>query len=255
VYLLLIVEILYMTVWHSEGMARWVILLHMCRALRLFVYIGPLQQLFVIIRQLIPTFRQTLMILLVVYYIFSVIGRWCFGGLIYTTNPALAGSGFAEGLYWSLTFNDILSGMITLFLVMLVNNWYIVADGYMLTSGTIWCGVFFFVWYVVANFIMINIVVAVILDGTGVVSGMIEKEKEEQHDKGIATAEMLQNVAGDHSAQYMLRQILDEEDDVFADSGAGGSQSMALGHSPSTASRRDSSSEKTPTKARRVTIL
>merc|ERR1719395_36313 len=117
------------------------------------------------------------MILLVVYYIFSVIGGWCFGGLIYTTNPALAGTGFAEGLYWSLTFNDILSGMITLFLVMLVNNWYIVADGYMLASGTIWCGIFFFAWYVIANFVMINIVVAVILDGTGVVSGQLAKAK------------------------------------------------------------------------------
>merc|ERR1719174_865529 len=45
VYLLLLVEICYMTmsraddIGHSEALARTVILLHMCRALRLFVYI------------------------------------------------------------------------------------------------------------------------------------------------------------------------------------------------------------------------
>lgn len=217
VYALLAIEVLYMTLWHTEGMARAVILLHMCRTLRLFVYIGPLQQLFIIVRQLIPTFWQVLMILLIVYYIFAVMGQWCFGGLIYTSNPALAGTGFAQGLYWSLTFNDLVSGMVTLFLTMLVNNWYIVADGYMLTSGTIWCGIYFFAWYVVANFVMINIVVAVILDGTGVVSAQQDKA---QGKKGgdmhrVTSAELLQSAAGDHSAAFMMRQILEEEDHAF----------------------------------------
>jgi len=217
VYGLMIVELLYIGVWQTDGMARAVILLHMARALRLFVYIGPLQKLFVIIKQLIPTFWQVLMILLVVYYIFAVIGQWAFGGLIYTTNPALANTNFSQGLYWSLTFNDVVSGMVTLFLVMLVNNWYMVADGYMLTSGSIWCGIFFFAWYVVANFIMINIVIAVILDGTGIVSAQLAKaEEESKSHKRITSAELIQSASGDHSAAFMMRQILEEEDDVFA---------------------------------------
>lgn len=216
VYTLFIVEILYMTVWTTDGMARTIILLHMARALRLFVYVGPLQQLFVIIKQLIPTFWQVLMILLVVYYIFSVIGQWCFGGLIYTSNPALAHTNFSQGLYWSLTFNDVVSGMVTLFLIMLVNNWFMVADGYLLTSGTVWCGVFFFAWYVVANFIMINIVIAVILDGTGIVSAQLAKaEEEKKNTKRITSADLIQSAAGDHSAAFMMRQILEEEDAGF----------------------------------------
>jgi hypothetical protein len=228
VYALLIVELLYMSLWNTDGMARAVILLHMARALRLFVYIEPLQQLFIIIRQLIPTFWQVLMILMVVYYVFAVIGQWCFGGLIYTTNPALANTNFSEGLYWSLTFNDIVSSMVTLFLLMLVNNWYMVADGYMLASGSIWCGIFFFAWYVVSNFVMINIVVAVILDGTGVVSAQLAKGADGQKSKREVTSqELIQGAAGDHSAEFMMRQILDEEEVFIGADQAAGSDSDA----------------------------
>jgi len=225
VYSLMICEILYMSVLTTDGMARIVILLHMARAVRLLVYVGPLAQLFVIIKQLIPTFSQVLMILLIVFYIFSVIGQWCYGGIIYTSNPVLQNTNFSEGLYWALTFNDICSGMVTLFLIMLVNNWFMVADGYLLASGSIWCGVFFFAWYVVANFIMINIVVAVILDGTGIVSAQMAKDEEEKKANPNSTPEaLIQGAAGDLSAAFMMRSILGEEEDEVALAKGSGSE-------------------------------
>jgi hypothetical protein len=60
-------------------------------------------------------------------------GLALFGGKV-TTNPGAAdyitlqgtdfGGGGATAGYWACSFNDMLSGMVTLFYVLLVNNWY-----------------------------------------------------------------------------------------------------------------------------------
>ena len=63
------------------------------------------------------------LLLFLVYYIFATLGIQLFGGLIYEGNEALAPTGFAAGEYWPLNFNDFPSGMVTLFVLMVVNNW------------------------------------------------------------------------------------------------------------------------------------
>lgn len=227
VYSLMIAEILYMTAFPTDAMARAIILLRLARGLRLVAYIGPLQQLFVIMKQLVPVFWQMTMLLLIVYYVFAVIGQWCFGGIIYTSNPVLANTGFASGLYWSLNFNDLICGFVTLFLLMCVNNWFIVADGYMLASGTIWCGVFFFLFFVACNFILLNILVALILDGTTVLSEhMADLEEQKRKNKGVPMTELMAGAVGEYSASYMMRKVLDEDDEYFGGE-VGGDSSAA----------------------------
>ena len=52
-----------------------------------------------------------------------------FGGVIYKGNPALSGSPYDEAQgaysYLPMNFNDIPSGLITLFALVVVNNWMV----------------------------------------------------------------------------------------------------------------------------------
>merc|ERR1719296_631405 len=114
--------------------------------------------------RLLPTYWQLATLLLMVYYFFVTVGEQVFGGLIYTTNPALEGSDFKNGQYWALNFNDFMSGMMTLFCLMVVNNWFIIADGFLRVSGTRWSCVFFVSFFVLVNLVLLNILVALILD-------------------------------------------------------------------------------------------
>ena len=52
-----------------------------------------------------------------------------FGGDVYETNPDLANSTFAESNYFANNFNDFGSSMMTLFMLLIVNNWFVIMDG------------------------------------------------------------------------------------------------------------------------------
>merc|ERR1719408_166984 len=100
------------------------------------------------------------MMLVVVFYVFIAAGRLLFGGMIYNTNPALAKTDFAQSDFWQLNFNDTVGGCATLFAVMVINNWYVIAFGYVVSSGTMWALVFFILFFVVVNLIVLNILMA-----------------------------------------------------------------------------------------------
>jgi len=210
VYGLMIVELLYMFVWPNEDMERAVIILSLARILRLAVYVTPLKHLFFVFKRLIPTYWQMSMLLLNVYFIFIAVGRMLFGGLIYNTNPLLVGQGgFAEYNYWGLNFNDFVGGFVTLATLQVVNNWYVIARGYVLATGTLWASLFFIVFFVLVNLIVLNILMALILDCTSILTEEIMHE-EDRHgeDMALDDLEQMASGAGAHSAEYMLRKVL-----------------------------------------------
>lgn len=223
VYALLTVEILYIVAFRTEGMERAVVLLSLARAGRLLVYISPLRHLFIVCKRLLPAYWRMTMILVVVYYVYASVGRMVFGGLIYDTNPALAGNNeFATANYWELNFNDTVGGMVTLFSLMVVNNWYIISLGYILATGTRWAYVFFISFFVVVNLVVLNILMALVLDCQGAMSDeiiAIEGSSEPHHAGARAGEDLLsrdleQQASGTygHSEEYMLRKVLGTDD-------------------------------------------
>eukprot|EP00438_Fugacium_kawagutii_P019695 Skav215165 [mRNA] locus=scaffold4093:58217:69934:- [translate_table: standard] len=65
---------------------------------------------------------QGCFLLFLVFYVFATIGVQIFGGQIYKGNPKLNGSAFAQGA---------VPGGETRFCLMVVNNWFVVADGFL----------------------------------------------------------------------------------------------------------------------------
>ena len=84
------------------------------------------------------------------------------------TNNALYDSDYSLNEYWPLNFNDMLSGLVTTFVLLLVNNMQIIEGGFnsALTSQTqsFLCKMFFISFYILAVLFLLNIVTSFIIN-------------------------------------------------------------------------------------------
>ena len=70
--------------------------------------------------------------LFVIMFFFSTLGGQLFGGKInYGPQlPALAGTKFAKANYFANNFNDLASGFVVCFELLVVNNWFLLCEGF-----------------------------------------------------------------------------------------------------------------------------
>jgi hypothetical protein len=219
VYGLIIVELLYMIAFRNKVMEKAVLLLSLGRVLRLCKYIKPLQHLFFVIKRLLPTYTSICRLLMILFFIATSVGQLAFGGKIYNTNPLLAGTSFAQSDFWTMNFNDCASGLVTLFVMMILNNWTDLSLGYCAACRSLWPVAFFIGFFVVCNLVVLNILMALILECFSVLSQ--EVEAEEANGKADANGEDVERMAsgaGERSAVFMLRKVLCSDDhDVHKD--------------------------------------
>ncbi|XP_039091381.1 two pore calcium channel protein 2 isoform X2 [Hyaena hyaena] len=168
-------------------------------------------------------------ILVVVYYVFAVLGINLFRGVVVAPgNGSLApdnstapcGS-FEQLEYWANNFDDFAAALITLWNVMVVNNWQVFLDAYRRFSGP-WSKMYFVLWWLVSSVIWVNLFLALILEN------FLHKWDRRTH---------LQSLAGDPDAachvtveQLLFRDVLEEptEDELLE----------KLGHHPHLRLRR-----------------
>lgn len=111
--------------------------------------------------------------LALIMFIFAAVGMQLFGGKITTDvsgmvvtraqAEALAASPFGESGYLPNSFNDMPSGMVTLFELLVVNNWHVISSGYEAVLG-VHARWFFILFYCVGVVMGLNICVAFVLD-------------------------------------------------------------------------------------------
>ena len=63
-----------------------------------------------------------------------------------------------------MNFNDVESAFVTLFCILVVNNWFVVVDGFAAVASRDVARVYFLSFYVIGVLLFLNIVVAFILD-------------------------------------------------------------------------------------------
>ncbi|XP_016068908.1 PREDICTED: two pore calcium channel protein 2 [Miniopterus natalensis] len=111
-------------------------------------------------------------ILVVVYYVFAIVGINLFRGVIVIPpgNRSLAPDncsapcGSYEQLeYWANNFDDFAAALITLWNVMVVNNWQVFLDAYQRYSSP-WSKIYFVLWWLVSSVIWVNLFLALILE-------------------------------------------------------------------------------------------
>ncbi len=113
--------------------------------------------------------------LYVVFYIFSIIGIFGLGGQIKQPNFHSEG-GIPNNLYYLVNFNDLGMSIHTLYAFMIINNWPAITDMMVNVSGEVWPRIYFMVFYVIVQWIILNIVVAMMLDVFTNVEGELDTE-------------------------------------------------------------------------------
>lgn len=115
-------------------------------------------------RNLIKPLLNLLGTLLIIYYLFAVAGMFMFGGKITRGMPVLERDPSIPSLYHLDNFNDLLSSIVTLFTLMVVNNWMVQVQMYTEVMGSDVYRIYFCLFYYFSVVIGINVVVAFAID-------------------------------------------------------------------------------------------
>ena len=115
--------------------------------------------------------------LYIVFYVAAIWGIYGLGGDI--KQPRFhSEDGIPNNLYYLINFNDLGSAIVTLYTFMIINNWPAITDMMCGASGQSWPRVYFMIFYVFVQWIILNIVIAMMLDIFTSVSVEMDKEFE-----------------------------------------------------------------------------
>ncbi|KAA0175186.1 hypothetical protein FNF27_03194 [Cafeteria roenbergensis] len=154
-------------------------IVRLLRGLRALPNFGLLIRTF---SNIVPMFARYMLVAVLVYYMFAILGMELFAGLI--RPPAedseavhmLTGTAYLSNAYWDVTFDTLGRSYVTLFSLMVVNNWAITMEGYVAATSR-WYMIYFYIWYFVIVLLVLNIVTAFLLDDFTVMQAQIEDEE------------------------------------------------------------------------------
>ncbi|XP_053572388.1 two pore channel protein 2 [Bombina bombina] len=124
---------------------------------------------------LVKNLRAFAGILVVVYYVFAIIGIELFRGVVprpanasdatvgISDNGTLSCGSYEQLEYWANNFNDFAASLVTLWNVMVVNNWQVFLDAFSRYTNP-WAKLYFVAWWLVSAVIWVNLFVALILE-------------------------------------------------------------------------------------------
>ena len=90
------------------------------RCISTLTYFKSMRDILSVIRTVLPFCAGLGSVLFIIFLVFSIIGNHLWGGLLHSNTvfpPEV------PELYYYNNFNDIASGMVTLFELLIVNNW------------------------------------------------------------------------------------------------------------------------------------
>ncbi|XP_032450835.1 two pore calcium channel protein 2 isoform X4 [Lynx canadensis] len=189
-------------------MARLVNMFIVFRFLRIIPSMKLMALVASTILDLIKNMRAFGGILVVVYYVFAILGINLFRGVVVAPgngslapdNSSAPCGSFEQLEYWANNFDDFAAALITLWNVMVVNNWQVFLDAYRRFSGP-WSKMYFVLWWLVSSVIWVNLFLALILEN------FLHKWDRRAH---------LQSLAGDPdtccqvTVDLLFRDVLEE---------------------------------------------
>ncbi|CDQ59909.1 unnamed protein product [Oncorhynchus mykiss] len=161
-----------MSLWE---MVRLVNMLIVVRFLRIIPDIKLMALIASTLVDLVKNLRAFAGILVVVFYVFAVLGIWLFQGAITAPgqmsvmsnssmkNITVECGSYEQLGYWPNNFDDFASSLVLLYNVMVVNNWQVFMDAYTRYT-TEWSKVYFVSWWLTSSVMWVNLFVALILE-------------------------------------------------------------------------------------------
>ena len=100
------------------------------------------------------------------YYTFAVLGIYFFEYQIESTADSILNNSICNGTaYETLKYHpyDFASSLVTLWNLMVVNNWYIIVEAYVCRTQTTWSAIFFTLWWFLMETILNGILFGALL--------------------------------------------------------------------------------------------
>ena len=82
----------------------------------------------------------------------------------------------ASNMYYLINFNDMYASMVTLFHVLVVNNWNETTEMYTTISESNWPRLYFTSFWIICTLIMLNIVISFVLEIYGSIGDEVEDD-------------------------------------------------------------------------------
>ena len=183
-----------------------IVFVRMLKLLTLLYEVQTMRVIFETLKNLLGPLNNLVMVMLTILYVFAQIGSLLFGGQIREDSPEIIHDSSIPDNYFLMNFNDLMSSMITLFALIVVNNWYvIVAMTVDVKAGATAYRYYFIIFYYFGVIIGLNIIIAFAIDMYAAVSRL-----EEQKDNNKS---YLLKLADKHSRAIKRRKMREEETD------------------------------------------
>ena len=162
-----------------------IIILRSLRLLKLFNEVRQWKIIMRTIAALLKPFSTLLMVTFTLFLIFSIIGERFFGGLANYNSKEILGDQSVPDNYVNMNFNDLYSSFMTLFALMVVNNWFVIVNVFEVSTGSVWVRLYFLTFYFLSVIVVINIVVAFAIDMYSSVESLNQQKVEENKTKAF----------------------------------------------------------------------
>ncbi|XP_054683914.1 two pore channel protein 2 isoform X6 [Grus americana] len=157
---------------------------------------------------LVKNLRAFAGILLVVFYAFAITGIMLFKGVVVPLgNTSAVNTTYGNGTlqcgtyeqleYWPNNFDDFAAAVVTLWDVMVVNNWQVFLEAFSRYSSP-WAKIYFVTWWLISSVIWVNLFVALLLEN------FIHKWDRRCHREPLSDIEYQRTV------ELMFRDVLEE---------------------------------------------
>ncbi|XP_068004497.1 two pore channel protein 2 isoform X2 [Melanerpes formicivorus] len=189
-------------------MVRLVNMLIVFRFLRIIPNMKFMALVVTTLLDLVKNLRAFAGILVVVFYAFAITGIMLFKGAVVplgntsainTTydNGTLQCGTYEQLEYWPNNFDDFAAAVVTLWDVMVVNNWQVFLEAFSRYSSP-WAKIYFVAWWLISSVIWVNLFVALLLEN------FIHKWDRRCHRASLSDVEYQRTV------ELMFRDVLEE---------------------------------------------
>lgn len=194
---------------------RYLIIARLLRLTRILMRIPRYRKIIATFFTLIPSLTPYLGIIFCVMCLYCSLGLQLFGGLVHVDNPKLEGTSLEDNDYLFFNFNDYPSGMVTLFNLMVMGNWQIWMESYVQITGTSWALLYFISFYVITVLLLVNLVVAFVLEAffaeTELESNDGDEETDQDSKKESSRPKRIRSTARSGRVQKLLHHMLSAE--------------------------------------------
>ena len=142
-----------------------IVFIRMLKLLTLLYEIKTMRVIFETLKNLLGPLNNLIIVMMTIFYVFAQLGMIIFGGQIRKNSTQIVHDSSIPDNYYLINFNDLMSSYVTLFILIVVNNWYvIVAMCVDIKGGNTLYRYFFVIFYYFGVIIGLNIIIAFAID-------------------------------------------------------------------------------------------